>query len=83
MLLTVHLISGNMNEALDVRNFSRFQQNMGSHDIILRELEGISKRVVDMSLGSEMHDGINLFSFQNKINQIRAANISLNKFVIW
>lgn len=71
-----------MNKSLDSRSLRRFQQNVSSHDVVLGELERISERVVDMSLHGEVHDGVNLFRFQNKIDQVRAADVSLYELVV-
>lgn len=81
-LLSIDFIGGNVNESLDSRSLRRLQQNVSSHDVVLGKLERISERVVDVGLRREVHDGVDLFRFQNKIDQVGAANVALHKLVV-
>ena len=56
---------------------------MCTHNIILSELKWIAERIIDMGLSCKMHDGVNIFSFQHIIDQIRTAYISFHEFVVW
>ncbi len=72
-----------MNEATNVGNLRRFQQHMCAHNVVLCELKGISKRIVHVSLSREVHDGVDLLRLQHVAHQFTAANISLDKSIIW
>lgn len=61
-LLAVDLIGTHVNEALDAGDLGRLQQHVGAQNVVLGELEGVSEGVVDVGLGREVHNSINLLS---------------------
>ena len=47
-----------MNEALNSVNFSGLKEHVGPHDIVLGELEGVSERVIHVSLSCKVHNRV-------------------------
>lgn len=79
----VNLVSANVNEALDLAgNLAGLEENVSTIDVVLRELEAISERVVDVGLCSEVHDSVNTFRDEKVVNQIRAADIALDELKV-
>jgi len=81
-LLTINLISAHVDKALNAMNLGTLEKDVSSHNIVLSELKGISKGVVDVSLSSEMHNSINLLILQHEVDQIGAANVALDELVV-
>jgi hypothetical protein len=71
-----------VNKALDASDLSALKKHVGAHDVVLCELERVSEGVVDVGLGSEMHDGVDFFGFKDIVDKIRTANISADKLVV-
>lgn len=61
VLLAVHLIGGDVNESLDAVVLRGLKEHMRAHDVVLGELEGVAEGVVDVRLGREVHDRVDLF----------------------
>jgi hypothetical protein len=58
-------------ETLDrAERLNSLKQNVRPADVVLGELEGITKRVIDVSLRSKVHDCINAFFSQCMRNEI-------------
>jgi len=51
-------------------------------NVVFCELEAVTKGVVNMSLSSEMQDGVDLVLVQHVRHEIRGADITLNKRVV-
>lgn len=61
--LPIDFIGANVDEPSDLaRGLASFKKDMGAIDIVLGEFEGVSEGVVDMGLGSKVHDGVDGFS---------------------
>lgn len=55
---------------------------MRSHYVVLRELERVSERIVDVSLRREVHNCVDFLRLEDEIHQIRGANVSLDELVV-
>ena len=82
VLLAVDLIGTHVNEALDAGNLGGLQQHVGAEDVVLGKLERVTEGVIDVGLGCEVHDSVNLLILQYKINKIGTADVSLYKLVV-
>jgi len=49
-------------------------------DIAVRELEAAAEGVVDVRLGGEVHDGIDLLGLEHVLGEVGSANVSLDEF---
>ncbi|MFS8029412.1 hypothetical protein Hanom_Chr16g01522011 [Helianthus anomalus] len=52
---------------------------MRSVDVILCELKTVAKRLIDVSLCSKVHDGINRLGDQKVVDEVGAPDIPLHK----
>ena len=81
---SVNLVSAYMNEPLDLTSdFTSLQKDMRAIDIVFGELKAVSKGVVDMGLGCEVHDCVNGLSQENEVYKVGTTNISLDELEIW
>ena len=55
---------------------------MGPHNVILSKLKRVAETVVHVSLSGKVHYGVNLLGLQNIVDQVRTANVALDKFVV-
>ena len=80
---TIDFIRGNMNETLDGRTtLGALQKHVGSVDIGVRKGKGVSEGVVHMSLGCEVHDGVDGFLLEDVADKVRGANVALHKLEV-
>mmetsp|Transcript_5044 Transcript_5044/g.11863 ORF Transcript_5044/g.11863 Transcript_5044/m.11863 type:complete len:377 (-) Transcript_5044:10-1140(-) len=80
--LPVYLVRGHVHEALDSMNLRRLQKNVRAVDVVLRELERVAEGVVDMRLGGEVHDGVDLLRLEDVVHQVGRADIALDELVV-
>ena len=71
-----------MDETFDSIDFGWLEEYVSSHYIVLRELERVSERVVNMSLRRKVHNRVDFLRLQNEIHQIRWANVSLYELIV-
>ena len=62
---------------------SRLEKHMRSQNVSLGKVERVAERVVDVSLSSKVHDGVNPFLCQNIGNEIGATDIALDEFEVF
>jgi len=55
---------------------------MGTVDIVFGELEAVAEGVVHMGLCSEVHDGIDMFSDKQVVDQICTPHVSFHELEI-
>ena len=55
---------------------------MSAENIVVRELERVPERIVDVGLGSKMHNRINVLFPENICDQIRGRNIALYELIV-
>jgi len=61
-----------VNEPLDATDDTRsLQKHVSSKNIVHREFEAVSKRVVHMGLCGEVHDRVDLLGAEQEVHQIR------------
>lgn len=72
-----------MNEFLDSSvDFGCLEKDMGAIDVALGEVERVTEGVVHVRLGGKVHDGINVLFGHNIRYEVRAADVSLDKFEV-
>mmetsp|Transcript_12249 Transcript_12249/g.26071 ORF Transcript_12249/g.26071 Transcript_12249/m.26071 type:complete len:343 (-) Transcript_12249:292-1320(-) len=82
--LSVHFICGHVNESPNTPvALGGLKEHVGSKNITLGEVEGVSKGVVHVSLRREVHHSIDLFLRHDVGYKVRAANISLYEFEVF
>jgi hypothetical protein len=80
---SVHLISGNMDEAFHGGTIlGAFKENVGSVNVGLGEGKGISKGVIDVSLGGKVEDRVDFVFFEYVGDKIAAADVALYEFEV-
>ncbi len=80
---TIHLVSRNVYKPLDCFAYlCTFKKHVSAVNVRVGEGEGISERVVNMGLGSEVENCIDLLLPQHIAHQIRCSNITLDELVI-
>ena len=82
LAFTIDLVCADMDEPLHTATVSGFEENMGSQDVGLSEREGVSEGVIDMGLGSEVHNGIDLLGDNDVANEIRRTDVAFDKLVV-
>lgn len=81
--LAVHLVGGHVDEATDgVAVFGRLEQDVGAIDVGLGEGEGVTERVVNVGLGSEMHHGIDLLLREDVVDEVGTLDVALDELEI-
>ena len=71
-----------MDEALDLGQLGGLQEHMGAEDVIRSELERVTEGVIDMSLSSEVHDGIDVLCCKDVGDELTAADVAFDKLVV-
>ncbi len=76
-----------MNESLDVVHSTRFQKDMRSNHIVVREGHAVAERVVypsfssllltHVTLSSEVHDSVNVLRLQHIGHETRTEDVAL------
>lgn len=56
---------------------------MRSKDVGLGEIEGIAEAVIDVSLGREMHDGVDLFFVHDVGDEIGGGDVPFDEFKVF
>ena len=51
-------------------DLGRFEEDVGAQDVVLGEGERVPKGVVDVGLGGEVHDGVDLFLFEDVVDEV-------------
>nr|AFK36850.1 unknown [Medicago truncatula] len=51
--------------------------------VVLGELKAVTKRVVDMSLSSKVHNCVDRLGYEKVVNKISTFNVSLHKLEVW
>ena len=83
LALAVHLVGAVVAEAADVLALlGRLEEHVGADDVAVRELEAVAEGVVDVRLGGEVHDGVDLLGLEHVIDEVGCANVSLDEFVV-
>ncbi|KFY44487.1 hypothetical protein V494_01461, partial [Pseudogymnoascus sp. VKM F-4513 (FW-928)] len=62
--LTVDLIGGDVDEALDADLLGRLEQDVGAVDVGVGETVRVSERQVNVGLGGEVEDGVNVVALK-------------------
>lgn len=62
--LTVNFIGGDVDEALDADLLGRLEQDVSAVDVGVGETVGVSEAQVDVGLGSEVEDGVNVVALE-------------------
>ena len=52
---------------------------MGAVDVVLGELEGVPEGVVDVRLGREVQDGVDVLLLEDVRNHVRRADVPLDE----
>mmetsp|Transcript_5222 Transcript_5222/g.10722 ORF Transcript_5222/g.10722 Transcript_5222/m.10722 type:complete len:334 (-) Transcript_5222:444-1445(-) len=82
--LAVDLVGGDVDEAADSPvALGRLEHDVGAEDVALGEIEGISEGVVDVGLGGEVHDGVDVFLVEDVGDEVRAGDVAFNKFEVF
>lgn len=81
-LLAVHLVCAHMDEAPNTHVLGGLKHHMGAHDVVLSELKRVSERVVDVCLGGEVHDCVDLFCLQHVLDELRGAYVSTHELIV-
>jgi hypothetical protein len=72
-----------MYEPLDeFRVLGTLQQDVRAKDVGVCECEAISEGVIDVRLCCEVHDGVNLFLLQDKVDKVGSCNVTLDESVV-
>ena len=88
---TVNFVSGNVIEKLALVLlrlrlpvfFCGLKQGERTHNVSSGEGEGIFYRAVNMTLGSEMNDAINMIFPYYASHLVKVSNVSLDKSLVW
>ena len=81
LALAVHLVGADVDEAADVLALlGRLEEHVGADDVAVRELEAVAEGVVDVRLGGEVHDGVDLLGLEHVLGEVGSANVSLDEF---
>ena len=75
--LSVNLISGDVDELLDSDLLGRLEENVGSVDVGVGESVRVSEGQVNVGLGSEVEDGVNVVTLQAVHHLSWVGNISM------
>lgn len=80
--ICTHLVRADVDEALDAGQFRGLEQHVRAEDVVLRELERVTEGVVDVGLGREVHDRVDLLRLQHEVHQVGAADVALHELVV-
>lgn len=81
--LAVHLVGGHVDETTDsVAVLGRLEQDVGAVDVGLGECEGVTERVVNVSLGGEMHNGVDLLLLEDVVDEVGTLDVALDELEI-
>ena len=84
LALTVYFICGNVNKSSHATvTLGRFEENMRPKDITLREIEGVSEAIIDVSLGGKVHHRVDLFLRHDVGDEIGRGNVSFDEFEVF
>jgi hypothetical protein len=72
-----------MDEPPDLASdFTSFQKDMGTINIVLGKLKAITERIVNMGLSSKVHNGVDFFSDEKVVDEISTGDISFHKLEV-
>mmetsp|Transcript_15658 Transcript_15658/g.35920 ORF Transcript_15658/g.35920 Transcript_15658/m.35920 type:complete len:215 (+) Transcript_15658:350-994(+) len=81
---TVDFIGTHVNKTTDRwAHLGRFEKHVGSVNVGMRESKGVTKRVINVCLSSKMHHRVNLLLLEDIRNQVRRADVTLDKLEVW
>ena len=81
--LAVDLVGGDVEESLDgTQGLDGLEQNVGTADVVLGELERVAERVVDVGLRSKVHHGVDLLGPHDVGHEIGGSDITLDKLEV-
>ena len=75
--LTVHLVSGDVDEALDAALLRALEHHVGTIDVGVGEAVRVTETQVDVRLGGEVEDGVNLVSLHAVDDLERVGDVSM------
>lgn len=79
----VDLIGRNVNESLECfAILGTLEKNVRSHNVGLSKGQRVSERVVDVGLGSKVHDGVDFVFEESIVDNVRRGNVSLDEFKV-
>jgi len=80
---TIDFISRNVDELLDLSVGSDgFQEVMGTHDVILSKVDGVTEGVINMALGGEMNNSVNIVSIEDFGGESSVVDVTLVEGVL-
>lgn len=82
--LPIDLICADMDEPLDLvpSDLAGLKENMGPIYIVLGELKAVAKGVVNMRLGSKVHNCVNGLCGKDKVDKISTGDIALDELEV-
>lgn len=75
--LTVHLVGGDVDEALDANLLGALEQNVGAVDVGVGEAVGVAKAQIDVRLGGKVEDSVNVVTLQAVDNLRGVGDVAL------
>ena len=82
LALSVHLVCADMDKPLHAAAVGSLEEDVGTQDVGLGEREGVTEGVVDMRLGSKMHNSVDLLGDDDVTDKVRRADVTLHELVV-
>jgi hypothetical protein len=81
--LSINFIRRNMHKSLNrFAALGTLQENVSTIDIRVGKGKGVSKGVIDVSLCSKMHNGVDFLFSQDVGNEVGRSNVSFDELVV-
>ena len=79
----IDLIGRNVNESLEgFAILGTLEKNVRSHNVGMSKGQRVSERVVDVGLGSKVHDGVDFVFEERIVDNVRRGNVTLDEFEV-
>jgi hypothetical protein len=77
----VHFVRRDLDEPLHAMLARRFEEHLGADDVGVNEIRRIGNAAVDMRLGGEVHDRVELVPGKDRLDRLAIGNVLLKKLV--
>ena len=64
------------------RDLASLEEDVGAVDVVLGELEGVAEGVVDVGLGGEVHDGVDVLGDEEVVDEVGAGDVALDELEV-
>lgn len=72
-----------MDEPSDLpSDLAGLEEDMSAIDVVLGELKGVTKRIVDMGLRCKMHDGVDRLGDEEVVDEVGAPDVALDELEV-